>query len=171
MTALTFAIDARQVALLGEQMAKAPAAVKDELRTFVETVLPHLQREVVERTPTSQGTLRNSVGFEVRELPGLGIEGRVGSSLGYAVPVELGTRPHFVGKDGIDALEIWARQRLGVRGKEARSAAFAIATKISRVGTKGAFMFRDTFEANQQEIADRLNAAVARIADRIGGGE
>ena len=168
MTALTFAIDARQVALLGEQMAKAPAAVKDELRTFVETVLPHLQREVVERTPTSQGTLRASVGFEVRELPGLGIEGRVGSSLGYAVPVELGTRPHFVGKDGIDALEIWARQRLGVRGKEARSAAFAIAAKISRVGTEGAFMFRDTFEANQGAIQAGLSRAVERIAQRIG---
>lgn len=161
-------LDAREVARLGQQIARAPEVVREELRGFVATTLAHLQAEVVERTPTSQGTLRESVGFDVRELPGLGIEGRVGSSLGYAVPVELGTRPHFVGKDGIDALEIWARQRLGVRGKEARSAAFAIATKIARVGTEGAFMFRDTFEANQGAIQAGLSRAVERIAQRIG---
>ncbi len=52
----------------------------------------------------------------------------------HAVFVEFGTQPHFVGRKGIAALTRWASRKLGLGEKEARSAAFAIAHKISREG-------------------------------------
>jgi hypothetical protein len=158
-------LDAREVARLGQQIARAPEVVREELRGFVETTLAHLQGEVQERTPTTQGTLRKSITSQVTELQGLGVEGRVGSPLGYATAVELGTKPHM---PPVAPLELWAQAKLGVRGKEARQAAWAIARKIARVGTEGAFMFRDTFEANQDAIQAGLSRAVERIAQRIG---
>ncbi len=158
-------IDARQVARLGRQIAQAPDVVREELRGFVETTMAHLQGEVQERTPTTQGTLRTSITSQVRELQGLGLEGRVGSPLGYATAVELGAKPHM---PPVAPLEHWAQARLGLRGKEARQAAWAIARKIARVGTEGAFMFRDTFEDNQGAIQAGLSRAVERIAQRIG---
>ena len=158
-------LDAREVERLGQQIARAPEVVREELRGFVETTLAHLQGEVQERTPTTQGTLRKSITSQVTELQGLGVEGRVGSPLGYATAVELGTKPHM---PPVAPLELWAQAKLGVRGKEARQAAWAIARKIARVGTEGAFMFRDTFEANQDAIQTGLSRAVERIAQRIG---
>ena len=41
--------------------------------------------------------------------------------------VEAGARPHFLPKEGIEALERWAIRKLGVAEKDARGVAWAIA--------------------------------------------
>ncbi len=146
---------------------QAPDIVQDELRQFVTTVTAHIQGEVQERTPTTFGTLRASIIGDVRALPGLGFEGVVGSSLAYAVPVELGTKPHT---PPIAPLVQWARQKLALRGAEAKRAAWGIARKIAARGTEGHFMFRDTFEANQAQVVRGFDVVVRRIAARIAGG-
>lgn len=158
--------DMSDVARLAVAISKAPQIVQDELRKFITTAVNHLQAEVQDRTPTTHGTLRVSIIGDVRPLAGLGMEGVVGTSLAYALPVELGAKPHM---PPVESLVQWARQKLGVSGKEAERAGWAIARKISRIGTKGHFMFATAFQENEAQIVRGFGVAVDRIEQRIAG--
>lgn len=143
---------------------QAPEIVQQELSAFLQAAAQHLRSEVVDRTPAAMGTLRGSITASVDRMAD-GMLGVVGTAQPYAVPVELGTKPHF---PPVQALEDWVRVKLGLTGKEGRGVAFAIARKISKTGTKGHFMFRDAFVANQAEVQRQFEATAARIVARIG---
>lgn len=163
----TIGPDMTDVAKLAIAIRQAPEIVADELRRFVTTATLHLQAEVQDRTPTTHGTLRTSIIGNVRPIDGIGFEGIVGTSLSYAIPVELGTKPHM---PPIEPLAQWARQKLGATGKEAYRAAWGIARKIARVGTTGHFMFANAWDANQAQITAGFSECVSRIERRIAGG-
>lgn len=150
---------------LQQAFSMAPEIVREELGAFAHAATQHLRSEVVDRTPAAMGTLRASIHGSVERMAD-GVLGVVGTVQPYAVPVELGTKPHF---PPVQALEDWVRQKLGLSGKEARSAAFLIARKISKKGTKGHFMFRDAFKVNAGEVQRQFDQAVSRIVARIGG--
>ena len=164
---LTIDFDASDIATVISVYDRAPQIVDEELGAFMYAGVAHLQGEVQERTPTAYGTLRASIIGDVRQLGGLGIEGTVGTSLAYAVPVELGTGPHM---PPVEPLAEWARLKLGLRGKEAESAAWGIAKAIARRGTLGVGMFNRAFVANRQELIRQFGRAVQRIVRRAGVG-
>lgn len=165
-------------------LAQAPGTVMREVRVFMKEAVALLQAEVVDRTPAAYGDLRRSIigRVSVNESEMIGV---LGSPLAYAVPVELGAKPHFMGEKGIDALADWVKVKiplgqsvsiktgrpLKTKGlaEAARQVAFAIARKIAKKGTKGAFMFRDALSANLAEIEGRWALAVARIAQQMDG--
>lgn len=148
---------------LKRALEQAPEVVRQEFKTFGHAMVAHIKAEVQDRTPATFGTLRASIHANAHSNP-KSILGVVGTSLDYAVPVELGTKPHF---PPVQALEDWVRQKLGLTGREGRSVAFAIARKIGRVGTQGHYMFRDAFEANTAEIERQFDQTVSRIVARI----
>lgn len=162
---IAFEFDATDVAKLAAAMEKSPEIVEDELGRFMHAATQHMQAEVQERTPTTHGTLRASIIGDVRVLPGIGIEGVVGTSLAYAVPVELGSGPHM---PPVEPLVEWAKQKLGVRGKEAESAAWGIAKAIAKRGTVGVGMFHRALAANRQQLLEQFGECVRRITTRIG---
>ncbi|WP_287365113.1 HK97 gp10 family phage protein [Thauera sp.] len=163
---LRIELDTDALRTYADAWTMAPEIVEGELRQFVETVVAHLQGEVQERTPTTFGTLRASIIGDVQVLPGIAVQGRVGTPLAYAVAVELGTKPHM---PPVEPLINWARQKLGVSGKQAESAGWAIAKSIAARGTKGHFMFADTWDANQAQVARGFEIAVGRIVRRLAG--
>lgn len=76
------------------------------------------------------------------ELLGLdatvGINGRVFSSLPYAVVMDEGRRPGApISREGIDAIGLWAQRKLGLDAAEAARAKFAIAASIVAQGIPG----------------------------------
>ena len=150
---------------LAAAFRRAPEIAQAEISRFMAAATAHLQGEVQQRTPTHHGTLRASIIGRVRPLPvGLGVEGVVGTSLAYAIPVELGTAPHM---PPVAPLEDWARSKLGLTGREARSAAWGIARKIARQVTEPVAMFGDSFDANRAQLATGFERAVQRILARI----
>lgn len=151
-------------AQLEQAFRQAPEIVRQEIGTFMHAATQHLRSEVVDRTPAAMGTLRASIHGSVERMAD-GVLGVVGTAQPYAVPVELGTKPHF---PPVQALEDWVRQKLGVQGAEVRRVAYLVARKISKTGTKGHFMFRDALEANRAEVQRQFDAAAARIVARIG---
>ena len=157
-----------QVGRLARALSAAPQIVDEELTRFMHEVTEDLQAEVQERTPTTHGTLRASIIGDVRKLPGVGIEGVVGTSLAYAAAVEYGAKPHHVGRKGIEALTEWAKQKLGVRGKAAESAAWGVAKAIAKRGTEPVGMFRDAMADNRDQIAAHFDDALRRIEARLG---
>lgn len=127
-----------------------------------------LEREVIERTPTSgAGSLRESIGAMPVEISGVKVTGGVATSIAYAVPVELGSKPHWA---PVAPLKDWVERKLGKRGDEADEVAQAVRFKIARKGTKGAFMFREGFAATQPQVFAMFDAAAARAIERVEGG-
>lgn len=146
---------------------QAPELVQREMVAAAEESAMLLQREVVERTPQGVGAgsglsgsiLAQPVNFFEGDVISL-----VGTSLNYAVPVELGTKPHF---PPLQPLVEWVEVVLGLGGKEATNAAFAIARNISKKGTKGKFMFRDGFNASEPYIKNRFRQALTQIKQEL----
>lgn len=127
-----------------------------------------LEREVIERTPTSgAGTLRESIGAMPVQISGVRVSGGVATSMAHAVPVELGSRPHWA---PVAPLVDWVERKLGKQGDDAASIAQAVRFKIAHHGTKGAFMFRDGLAASEPQIFAMYDLAATRALARIEGG-
>jgi hypothetical protein len=168
-----------EIALQGfEELAalwqQAPELVQQEMVAAAEESAMLLQREVVERTP--QGASAGSgLSGSILAQPVTFFEGDVvsvvGTSLNYAVPVELGTKPHFPWDKslpfGLTPLVEWVEHKLGYTDEKAVSVAYAIAVTISRKGTEGKFMFRDGFKASEPDIKQRFGQALAQIKQEL----
>jgi hypothetical protein len=147
---------------------RAPDIYVEEMTAAVTEGSLLLEREVKERTPTSgAGTLRESIGALPVTISEASVAGGVGTSIAHALPVELGSRPHWA---PIEPLEDWVRRKLGLRGEEAKQVARGVRFKIAKKGTKGAFMFRDGSKATEPQIlsifegaADRANARIEEL--------
>jgi hypothetical protein len=148
---------------LASAWEKAPQIVSEELERFMEGATLFLEGEVKERTPAAHGTLKQSFTSEVRRLSD-SVIGVVGSPLAYAIPVELGTRPHF---PPVDALMDWVKVKLGIDGPEARNVAFLVARKIAARGTQGAFMVKKAFDAGKAELERQFRITVEAVKRRL----
>lgn len=183
--------------LIERGFAAAPELTLRELRAFMARATIGLEDAAKERTPTDTGTLRGSVASAVTEIrDGLGVEGTVGTALNYAVPVELGAKPHWVPleplidwvkRKGLAAVAPFPRgtprrkrAKLAARRERevlrvARAIRFAIARRGTsqwqreRRGTPGAEMFLETFEAERGRLQREFEAVAQRIAAQIGG--
>lgn len=173
MTAFQIDIDLGASAALAQAWLAAPEMVLDELETAATEATLLLEREVKEITPVGVGGgggLKGSISAREPEVLSNVVIGVVGTSIAHAVPVELGTKPHF---PPVQPLADWVVAKLGVPRREATRVGFAIARKISKVGTKGAFMFTRAFEANRGAVEAIYRRAQIRIAERLaetGGG-
>lgn len=128
-----------------------------------------LERDIKELTPVGIGGgsgLKGDISAREPIILADNVIGATGTSLNYAVPVELGTKPHM---PPIQPLADWAEQVLGVGSNEAWRVGTAIAYKINRDGTEGAHMFERGFKANQQQIQQLYQDAGERIIARIAG--
>lgn len=162
-------LDINSADQLAAAFEEAPEIVEDELYGATWEALLFLQRETQDNTPVGiggGGGLRGSIAArEPRRLSDQVI-GTVGTSLAHAAPVELGTKPHM---PPIQPLEDWARIKLGLDAQDAKGAAFAIAQKIKREGTEGAFMFKTAFEDGEPTVQNIFGNAMDRIEQRMGG--
>jgi hypothetical protein len=158
--------------------ARAGEIMHSEVTAALYECLMLLEREVKEKTPVGvhgASGLRGSVTSRLMGEPlsnGLGVSGKVFSPLNYALPVELGAKPHWV---PIQPLQDWVERVMGVDKSESRSVAFAISRRIA-AGTsrgtskKGVHMFEDALSEQSQFILKRLNRAVDEMIQRLEGG-
>ena len=159
-------IDASGIANLARAWKRAPEIVIEEMTAAVTGGSLLAEREIRERTPTgATGSLKGSIRSETR-VTATGALGVVSTSIGHAVPVELGTRPHF---PPVAPLADWAVSKLGVSREEAEGVGLAIARRIAAHGTEGAYMFRDGFEAVRPQVERMFRDAARRIVARLAG--
>lgn len=153
-----------------EDWQRAPETVQAELHAATLEATLLLEREVRENTPVGiggGGGLRGSIGAREPVVNADQVIGVVGTALRYAEAVELGTKPHF---PPVQPLADWAQFKLGIPEAQARDVGFLIARKISRVGTEGAFMFRDALDAQRGQIGAIYARAHTRIRDALAAG-
>ena len=147
-----------------EALRKFPALFGAEVTAAMDEIAERLATEVKNNLDGHKG-VGGAAGLLGNIHPikpyhdGTGYAAGVGTSLPYAEPVELGTRPHF---PPVQSLEEWVKAKISQDPKEIPGIAFCVARKISRDGTKGVFMFRDARDKLAPWIKERLELAVKR---------
>lgn len=93
-----------------------------------------------------------------------GLRGRVFSSLPYAIVMDQGRRPGApIGREGIDAIGLWAQRKLGMSAEEAGHAKFAIAAHLVAQGFPGYGYFED----GVNKATPRIEFMFKTLADQI----
>ncbi len=167
MAEFRFEAEIRGLERLRRQPARFTRAFESAGRELMAEALGLLHRKVTTKTPVNTGQLRSSIGFSSSRLAGNDIEGRIGTNLGYAIPVERGSRPHW---PPLEPIEFWVRRKLRPPRKQIRSVAFLVARKISRRGTKAHRMFEQGLEETRPRISrifQRLPQAIKRKFDAV----
>ncbi len=131
-----------------------PEASTKARRKRLREALLLLEREIKRLTPEGAGPIhiRDTI-FSRVENRGEAAWGLVGTPFSYGESLEYGTKPHF---PPIAMIHYWVEKKLGLTGKEAKSAAFCIARAISKRGTKGGHMFEKGFEMNESRVVGIL---------------
>lgn len=139
---------------LQKAWAQAPQITAEELLAAMTEADLLVQRSVMEETPVKTGLLRGSI-IGREEVMGEGVLGLVGTSIDYALPVELGTRPHKIeAKDGGVLTFMLNGRRVFVRS-------------VNHPGTRGAHMFGKGFTFVQGDVEALFERARNRIAERL----
>ena len=146
--------------------ARAGAVIDDQIEAAMHESLTLLEGRVIPATPSNFGHLRAGWASQIVATP-IDITGRVFNNVPYLGPVEMGTAPHPVSREGRDSLALWAKRKLGVGDVEAKSIAFLIARKIAQRGSKGAFMLTRTWETSKSDVVAIFDAAMRRIAEEL----
>lgn len=148
---------------IGRAWASHPQLVIDELETAMLSALLYLEGQTAERTPVNLGTLRRSYTSSVSTFVDA-VFGIMSSPVSYAMPIEMGTRPHF---PPLEPLINWVEAKLGLVGDEAEGAARGIQRKIGRFGTPGYGMARYALLDGRATIAAEFDDAAERILARL----
>ena len=143
--------------------ASHPNLVTDELETAMRGSLLYLEGQTAERTPTNLGTLRRSYASTISTFVDA-VFGTMSSPVSYAMPIEMGTRPHY---PPLEPLINWVEAKLGLVGDEAEGAARGIQRKIGRFGTPGYGMARFALIDGQATIRAEFDDAAERITLRL----
>lgn len=142
-----------------------PQTAQRKLLAGVLQVQLLLEREAKETAPRASGMYGQSIASQPMEIVDGVIVGAVGSSIAYAVPLELGSKPHM---PPVSPLVPWVKVRFGVAEPEARSIAFRIARKIAKRGTPAAKVFANALAKHQAQaqriLTQSLTDALAEAA-------
>lgn len=146
--------------LLWQRPSEAERLAEQAFRPAVEEATSLIHRAVTLGTPVgataiARGSIQSAV--EVTRGRPIRTQGRVGSSLNYILPLEQGSRPHWA---PIAPLKLWARRKFGNE-----RIAYAVQHTIARVGTKGAFMFKNAREQKEAEVKRILARGLKAWAD------
>lgn len=162
-------IDTSAFADLAKAWKRAPDIVLDELEKAISVSTGMLHAEIIDNTPVgasggSGAGLSGSISYVISR-GAADVTGVVGTPNPYAVPVEMGTKPHMPPLEPIIA---WVQAKLGIEGEEeAEGIAQRIAWKIKAHGTEGQFMFRDSLDRLRPDIERSLTKAAETVLQRL----
>ena len=164
-------LDVENAVQITAAFAQAPEIVMEELDSAMRSIMLYLRGQTQDRTPTDQGTLREAFIEEVMPEPQFDrVVGTLTNALPYALPVELGTKPHF---PPLAPLKDWAARHIEYfsdgsgDAPDVEAIARGIQRKIGRQGSPGYGMARFALLDGRETIAAEFADAGARITARI----
>lgn len=164
-------VDTTQLQGVHSLWSRFPQVMRDSLLPVVMEIDLLIQSELQQQLPRGAGGISGGAGlvgsiFTDEQVLADNVIGMVASPLPYAEYVELGTKPHF---PPIEPIQDWVMAKLGITDEtEARSVAFLIARKISRVGTKPDGTWARVAETQQPEVNRRIAQGIDRALDALG---
>lgn len=148
---------------------KAPDVMREEMTRATWEAELLLEREVKDGTPVGvggAGGLRGSIAAGQPQVLANRVLGAVGTSIGHALPVEIGTKPHF---PPIAPLRDWVEHKLDVPEADSYGVALKIARKIAARGTLAVGMFHRAFASTRGQVNAMYTNARHRIYQQLGG--
>jgi len=139
-----------------------------ELQATAAEVTAAIQAHVQVATPVNLGSLRNSIASEVVTVSSTPVHvvGSVFTNMIYAVPVELGSRPHMPPQAPI---YFWVQRKIHPPQADVARITNAVRWKIFRHGTKGRHMFSRGVLKAMPFVNRRISQAIERITALLGG--
>ena len=150
-------------------LREAPEVTDRELRAAMTEATALVWNQWSDNMPTVTSGTKQAITVDVFSTPA-GVLGVVGNAQPSALFVELGTKPHFIGKEGREALAEWAIKKLGVSKEEAKGVAFAIGHKIARDGTPAQRPLGRAVDSTRGQIVVMFENAAQRIVQHLNGG-
>jgi hypothetical protein len=142
-------------------------------RTAAELALMEVAGRLADEAPRDTGHLAQSFGNNPATVDGgiemigqdtiTGINGRVFSSLPYAIVMDQGRTPGSA-PPPTAPIALWAQRKLGLSATEAARAAFVIARHIGKFGIKGLFFADSAFRLAEPTV----NRIFSILGDQIG---
>ena len=164
-------IDTSDLDELAAYWQKSPKYVGDEVYKFMTQITEHLEGEWKERAPVGAsggggGGYRASISAQPVHRLSDRVIGVVGTVSPYAIPVELGTKPHM---PPVEPLVSWVAAVLGIYDQEEQeNVAWAIARKISKKGTDPQHIAKDTWEENYYQVEQGFSDMLVDIRNTLG---
>lgn len=149
---------------LEADMARAGKSMMPILRKAMTASTAAIKRDAKHEVPVFEANLKRAIFDKVTSSMAKSVKGVVGVGSGapYGLVVEVGRKP---GKQPpIVPIKKWARIKLGNEG-----AAFAIARKIGRSGTKGQPFMLPALKGNLRTIENNFNKAADTIVRILAG--
>lgn len=168
MAALEYQLDVSQAKAFAAAFLKMPEVAREELVAATQAALALLENLIKDATPVgATGLLRGAWASQLMGAADAGeVLGRVFNPLGYAAPIEFGTRPHWA---PLDPLVDWVHAKLGIADDdEARHVARLIQRKIASKGTPAQEPVQRALDAADQDLRQMYADAAARAFERIG---
>lgn len=144
-----------------------PRISKEVRQAKLEKAAQLLQRNIQEKTPLGVGVpvhLRSSI---ISNSVTYGRHIQVGTKLKYGMPVEVGAKKHWPPWGEGSSLKVWVERKLGVSSELSNVVSFLIARKISKRGTKGAYMFEKGFVASHPKMRRILEETADEILRKV----
>ena len=165
-------IDTTSLLRVARRYENGEAILTDEISRTMIRSLDVFEQLVVKETPVgATGAARGSITKQIFGEPLTdNYSGVVTTAIIYGQALEVGRKPGKFPPVEMAGLELWVRRKLGVPSALARGVAFAVATVISRRGTKGARMFAKGFAQGKPHVDELWRTLPARVVKRLEGG-
>ncbi len=169
--ALDISVDTSSLLRTASRFDNGVRILAEEISKTMIMSLNVFEQLVVQETPVgATGAARGSVTKEIFGQPlADNYAGVVTTAIIYGQALEVGRKPGKFPPVEMGGLELWVRRKLGVPASLSRGVAYAIATVISRRGTKGARMFAKGFARGKPHVDELWRTLPARVIKRLGG--
>lgn len=156
MSQVTISVDNREVR---EAVRKAPEIMTRGLRHLVEGNAIDVQGEIIRDAPVGvTGDYRRSVQYKIAPMA---LEAEIMPAAKYAVPLEMGSRPHWVSVRPGTSLRTWA-ERKGIPP-------YAVQRSIARKGTKAHPIVKPVYDRMKPRVQRNFENGVNNLVEVING--
>ena len=153
-----------------KMLHQAPEQVIAALQKLVIAASVDFQAKAIQEAPQgATGLLQKSIQAQATKTHGDKVTGGIETANPYAAAVEYGTRPHF---PPVAPLKLWVKAKLGITNEaEITSAAYGIARKISKHGTKPQKFIERATDKMRPDFARKFEKTVEVLIKRIDRGQ
>ena len=165
---MNITLDAGDFAQLAEAWKRAPDITRTRLMQAATASDAKIAATLKQNLPKGAGGAAGLAGSVQTEEQALddNVIGMVFTALPYAVPVELGTRPHL---PPLQPLLDWVKVKFGIFDIAAQQIAEKIRWSIFHHGTKANPVWQRTWDAEQDYVLDQYDQAIDAIMRDLAG--
>jgi len=142
--------------------AKAEKVFKDNLKAAITEASTVAWEAIVVKAPRVTGRLATSIELKIIETSD-GTNARIGTSLLYFLPVELGQKPHWA---PVEPFILWAKRKFGATEEQAERIGYAVRASVRKKGTKGKHFTKNAILFSLERIEKILEGAGIKV---VGG--